>query len=330
MNSIKRLQEYNADTCIPLQRAWRLGEVKLEALTRLSYPGRPLPNQVLQGVNSIGYWDAQIPQNWGLGWHCNEGLELTFLETGSLSFAIERQQNALLHANDLTITRPWQKHKVGNPNIGAGRLYWIILDVDVRNPHQIWKWPDWIILSQKDIEELTAVLRQNEQPIWHVHPKICSCFQEIGRAVEEDKAGNYESQLIILINELLLNILYMFREGDILLDKALTGTMRSVELFLSELPSNLDKNWTLQSMAEQCSLGTTHFVQCCKKTTNMTPIQYLNYERLKVAAEMIEKQPAMNIRDIAYDCGFTSSQYFATTFKKQYGSSPKNFRERRL
>jgi AraC family L-rhamnose operon regulatory protein RhaS len=322
-----RFQEYEADTCLNLKKAWGLGEIELEALTRLSYPGRPMPAQMLKKVNSIGYWDAQTQQNWGLDWHRNEGLELTFLETGSLAFAMEGQQEISLRANDLTITRPWQMHKLGNPCVGVGRLYWIILDVDISQPHQMWRWPDWIILSQKDMEELTIILRQNEQPVWHGSQEMCNYFHRIGKAVKEDKEGDMESNLTILINELLLCILQMFRNGKILLDKGLVESMRSAELFLNELPIHLDREWTLESMAEYCGLGTTRFVHYCKKIKNMTPVHYLNYLRLRVAAEKLEKSPGMNISHIAYDCGFTSSQYFATTFKKHYGFTPKIFRE---
>jgi len=329
VNNSRVLQQYNQDSCIPLKEACRLGEIEFEALKRFSYPGYPMPNQMLPGVNSIGYWDALTEQKWGLDWHRNEGLELTFLETGSLFFSIGGQRSAVLRANDLTITRPWQLHKVGNPNVGIGRLYWLILDVNVRNSHQLWKWPDWIILSKKDVEDLTTVLRQNEQLVWHTNKKIQSCFREIGLIVKdsENEAKIYESQLIILINELLLNLLYAFRKEDALLDRKLTEGMRSAELFLSKLPSLLDRNWTLQSMAEQCSLGTTYFVHCCKKITNMTPMQYLNYHRLELAAEILTRHPEMSIADIAYDSGFTSSQYFATVFKKRYRTSPKSFRD---
>ena len=319
-------QQYKADTCIPLKKAWSLGEVKLEALVRRDYPGRAMPHQMLSGVNSIGYWDAQAQQNWGLDWHRNEGVELTFLETGTLAFSVEGQTETLLHANGLTITRPWQKHKVGNPNIGLGRLYWIILDVGVRRPHQPWKWPDWIILSKKDLDELTMILRQNEQPVWYAQQKTCEYFCEIGKAVKEDNAGECDSRLKILINELLLNILNMFRKKEVLLDKTLTESMRSTELFLTDLPDNLDKHWTLESMAKYCGLGTTSFVYYCKKITNKSPLQYLNYIRLKAAAKMLEEYPDLNIQHIAYDCGYTSSQYFATAFKKQYGKSPKDYR----
>lgn len=324
MNNL--IQTYKADTCVPLKIAWEHGEVALEALARLRYPGRAIPPGMLPGVNSIGYWDTQTPQSWGLGWHRNEGLELTFLETGSVAFAVEGQPDVYLHPNDLTITRPWQMHRVGNPTVGVGRLYWIILDVTVRQPHQAWHWPDWIILSQQDREELTTMLRQNEQPVWPTHREIGHYFQAIGKAVEEDKAGSSESRLAILINELLLALLHLLKQGNIALDETLTKSMRSAELFLAELPLHLDKDWTLQNMAAYCGLGTTRFVHYCKKITNRTPMQHLNHLRLQAAAEMLTQYPDMNIHHIAYDCGFTSSQYFATAFKKQYGSSPKSFK----
>lgn len=86
------LQKYEADTCIPLKKACDLGELELSALVRLDYPGRPIPAHMLKGVNSIGYWDADKQQNWGLDWHRNEGLEITYLETGSLDFETEGQK----------------------------------------------------------------------------------------------------------------------------------------------------------------------------------------------------------------------------------------------
>lgn len=323
-----KLNQYEADTCLPLKEAWKLGEIELEALTRLSYPGRVMPPQMLKGVNSLGYWNSINHQNWGLGWHRNEGLEITYLETGTLAFSVEGHKDNFLHANDLTITRPWQLHKVGNPTVGVGRLYWIIIDVNVSQPHQKWNWPDWIILSQRDLEELTTIMRQNEQPIWHTSQEVGGYFQEIGKKLKEDKAECNESKLAILINELLLSILQILRKGDILLNKSLMESMRSAEIFLVELPSYLERNWTLQSMAENCSLGTTRFVQFCKKITNMTPIQYLNFLRLKAAAELLGNNPRMDIQHIAYDCGFTSSQYFATIFKKLHGISPKDYRKK--
>ncbi len=269
-------RKYKADTCAPLKQAWKLGELDLVSLVRLDYPGKPMPEDMLKGVNSIGYWDAHMKQNWGLNWHRNEGIEITFLETGSLVFSTESLRNTTLMANGLTIMRPWQIHKLGNPNIDIGRLYWIILDVGVSQPHQKWRWPDWIVLSEKDLLDLTSMLRQNEQEIWYTNSKIADCFREIGRAVNGPNSKNFESELTILINNLLLNMLFLFRKGNIPLDKRLMESKRSVNIFLSELPAHLEDNWTLQSMAVHCDLGPTRFVHFCKTITNMTPLNYLN------------------------------------------------------
>jgi AraC family L-rhamnose operon regulatory protein RhaS len=53
------------------------GEVELVALAGSDYPGSPMPDNWLNGVGTIGYWDAPLPQSWGLDWHRNEGIEFT-------------------------------------------------------------------------------------------------------------------------------------------------------------------------------------------------------------------------------------------------------------
>jgi AraC family L-rhamnose operon regulatory protein RhaS len=124
-------REYLPDTCEPLKQAARNGRVQLVAMGQGSYPGLPLDNQDLLAVRSFGYWDAPQAQTWGLGWHRNEGIEFSMLARGSLTFSVD-ESNYHLRSRHLTITRPWQTHKVGDPHIGASRLYWLILDVGVR------------------------------------------------------------------------------------------------------------------------------------------------------------------------------------------------------
>jgi AraC family L-rhamnose operon regulatory protein RhaS len=126
-------ESYEADTCEPLVEAVDQGTVRLEALVRGHYPGRPLPPGALRGVQTIGFWDSNQQQEWGLPPHRNEGIELTFLERGNLAFGV-REQSFDLQPGSLTITRPWQEHQVGNPYIASGRLHWVIIDVGVRSP----------------------------------------------------------------------------------------------------------------------------------------------------------------------------------------------------
>ena len=77
---------YEPDSCLPLLRGVKEGKIHLQALARGHYPGKKLARNALQGIKSVGFWDANHPQDWGLDWHRNEGIELTFLESGSMSF----------------------------------------------------------------------------------------------------------------------------------------------------------------------------------------------------------------------------------------------------
>lgn len=316
---------YHADTCQPLRRAVGESKVDLEALARPGYPGRKLSPGTLPAISTVGYWDAAVRQDWGLDWHRNEGIEITFLETGQMPFAVDDEEY-LLHPDHLTVTRPWQPHRLGDPNIRVGRLHWIIIDVGVRRPHQSWRWPEWLTLTMSDLNELTTMLRQNEQHVWKTNSDVRRCFQQIGMAVSSNEEENNASWIRTYINELLLRLLDLFRDSAIPLDESLVGTRRTVELFLGDLSNHLDYDWSVEDMAAQCDLGVTRFVHYCKKIVNTTPARYLKRLRLEAAARRLVQAPKKSMTDIAFECGFSSSQYFATTFRKQYGHPPREHR----
>lgn len=322
---------YTADSCLLLEKAWMGNEIELVTLVRGSYPGTTLKSDEIPSVRSIGYWDSKIFQKWGLNWHKNEGIEICMLESGNITFVMHSEREGSgdvkyeLKPNDLTITRPWLSHKLGNPNIGPCRLSWLILDVNVRHPHQNWQWPEWIILNKADLEELTTILRQNESPVWKGNNELRSCFDKIGKIIL--KGGDFDSRLKILINNLLMLLLDLFRKGNVELNESLTESRRTVELFLKELGNCYAEPWTLVSMAEYCNLGKTQFSRYCNEITNCTPMTFLNNMRLNIAAKMLVENKEKSIIDIAFDVGFSSNQYFTTVFKNFYNKTPLRFRE---
>lgn len=314
---------FHADTCVPLVDAHQRSVVEFKALARHTYPGERLTKET-EGLNTIGYWNASYEQDWGLDWHRNEGVEFHFLESGSMPYAVENSEMEL-SAGDFTITRPWQQHKVGNPNVGVGKFYWIIIDVDVRRPHQKWEWPDWIVLSDEDLNRLTLSIRQNEQPVWKATSEIKDCFKKINGVLNSNN-NDSSSKLRIYINELLILILEMFDRGKLILNESLTDSLRSAKLFLDELSKDPSHKWTIEEMATSSGLGVTRFTHHCKQLTNLTPMQVLTKKRLDMACNMLLEQPDLSASDIAYNCGFSTSQYFTTVFKKHLKITPQKYR----
>lgn len=321
-------EKYKADNCGQLAQAAAENKIRVEVLSQGHYPGRPLGKGVLPGLKMAGYWDAEFDQDWGLPWHRNEGIEITFLERGGIEFSTDEEKHRL-RANEMTIVRPWQRHRVGDSGIRASRLHWVLIDIGVRRPHQPWRWPSWIVLSPTDLDELTKMLRQNEHPVWKATSDIRRCFQSIAKCIDADSQEGSISRLSLHLNELLLLVLGLLRERRVGLDVALTSTRRTVLLFLEDLsshPEHLSIEWTVTKMAEACDLGVTQFISHVKSLVGMTPMQYLVHCRLNRSAEILLRSPSLGITDTALECGFSSSQYFATVFARRFGCSPREYR----
>jgi AraC-like DNA-binding protein len=281
----------------------------------------------LPGLNSIGFWDGAGPQDWGLDAHRNEGIEIHFVETGNMVFMADDRRFDL-SAGDLTITRPWQLHQLGDPYIGPGRVHWLILDVGVRNLNDQWRWPSWVTLTPGDLAELTHKLRVNKMPVCKSNPEIARIFQQIAACVVQWKAPHSVSRMIASLNQLLVSFLDTpvtpkFGESS---DRS--SNRQVVELFLKSLqenPANCQDNRTLKEMAEHCGMGVTSFAKHTREIVNVGPMEYLKQCRLNHAAKQLREHPGASITDICFSNGFNSSQYFATCFRQQFKMSPSEF-----
>jgi AraC-like DNA-binding protein len=323
----ERRQRFGIDRCEPQTRAVREGKIEFHALTKGNYPGTPVPKNILPGLNSIGFWSAGGAQDWGEDPHRNEGIEIVFLETGSTVFSAG-EKNYELRAGNFVITRPWQPHKLGAPNIGPGRLHWLIIDVGVRRPHQNWAWPDWVVLTKGDLAELTRKLRHNENPVWMSTPAIAHSFRELAQSILKWEEAHAVSRLAVSLNQLLIGILDVFSKQKMAEDTRLISHRRTVELFLRDLEQrriDLSEPWTLERMAKQCGMGVTAFSKYTREIVNAGPMEFLNSCRLDWAMHKLKENGSESITEIAFGCSFNSSQYFATRFRQRFQAPPSQF-----
>ena len=318
------------DDCLPQRQAIDSGKVGFEAWSHGHYPGRTIPADELPGVPSLGYFDVIGAQDWGIPAHRNEGIEICYQQTGESLLTVDGAVHAMA-PNTLSLTRPWQLHSLGDPNLKSGRLFWIILDVGVSRPNQLWTLPSWCVLSPSDQKELIEKLRGNEHPVWRATPESGAVFSKIATALENDSPERGISRVRVSLNELLIELLDLLRAHNIQTDEALTTRRRVVQLFLEELKydeSLLAHPWTLERMAAHCGMRRTAFSENCRELINTSPMEALNRWRLAHAAGRLKSERRTPITAIALDSGFSSSQYFASKFKVRYGMSPRDWRIR--
>jgi len=90
-----------------------------------------------------------------------------------------------------------------------------------------------------------------------------------------------------------------------------------VEQFRDEL--------TLLEVAELVNMTRTSFCRFFKSQTGSTFTEYLNRIRIDFARKLL-RNTEMQIKEIGYECGFTSISYFNHTFKRITGTSPRLYR----
>lgn len=103
-----------------------------------------------------------------------------------------------------------------------------------------------------------------------------------------------------------------------------TKTILPIDLALSYIHSEYNKNLTVQEIADKINLERSYFSRQFKNQTGMSPVAYIQRYRLKRAAELMRltnAKPSV----AAYSVGYDDIFYFSKIFKRQFGVSPREY-----
>ncbi|MEA2012690.1 MAG: AraC family transcriptional regulator [Verrucomicrobiota bacterium] len=89
---------------------------------------------------------------------------------------------------------------------------------------------------------------------------------------------------------------------------------------------NIRKDISVADVAEYVNMSTARFSEKFKKETGLSPADSLSRMRCNKAKQMLSSS-RHSITDIAFQLGFSSSQYFASVFKKYTGKTLSEFRK---
>ena len=101
---------------------------------------------------------------------------------------------------------------------------------------------------------------------------------------------------------------------------------RRVCLAMNFISRNLDKELSLEEIAETASFSMFHFHRIFKAVVGETVSEFTRRLRIELAANRLISNHD-NITGIAIDCGFSSSQNFAKAFRQHFGMTPSAYRK---
>lgn len=96
------------------------------------------------------------------------------------------------------------------------------------------------------------------------------------------------------------------------------------------ISQNLERELSLEEVAEAASFSMFHFHRIFKAVVGETVAGFTRRLRLEMAANRLWANPVDDITTIAMDCGFSSSQNFAKAFRQQFEMTPSEFRKSKI
>ncbi len=99
---------------------------------------------------------------------------------------------------------------------------------------------------------------------------------------------------------------------------------RKLQQAIDYIQDNLAEDISLQAIATEVNMSRYHFCRLFKKSTGITPYQYLIESRIERAKELLLRKH-QSIMDVALQVGFSNQSHFTKHFKRLVGVTPKKF-----
>lgn len=260
-----------------------------------------------------------------LALHRNRGMELTFISRGRMEWVVDGRIE-VVRQGDIFFTLPWQVH--GSPVLQQpeNHAYHLLFKLpgEVNTPQRSFRFAPELGFSKTESQTLSRTFCQSRRHAWTAGPRIGSTFPWMVGAFESndplDHAKGWALLRVVLIE--LQGLMNAHQEVPL----TLLDSERRVATFLEQLRQSCGEEWSLAAMASACGVQRTRFANLVLKQTAFSPMAYLM--RLRVdKARILLRRIDLSITEIAMDCGFSSSQYFANVFRKCMGLSPTEYRE---
>lgn len=251
-------------------------------------------------------------------WHWHNDLEIIYIESGrltvqipSMSFTLQKGDCLAINSGILHSAKAAPKctlcSLVFDPLLLTGSADSVFAKKYITPLTTLHSFRAYLLDQKRNAEEAAAFL---------------AAFQ----ALSLDAPG-YE----FIVREKLSAFCFMLYKtyADALTDKTSLPDLDNMRLqkMLAYIEEHYAEQIVLEDIAGAADIGERECLRCFKRTIQLSPVQYTVKYRIMQGAALLKEHPADSVSEIALSCGFDSPSYFAKTFHKFLGCSPKEYRQ---
>lgn len=186
-----------------------------------------------------------------------------------------------------------------------------------------------LLQSSPDYAYIMQYVATEKRYIFHTDQIVFNAIQsKILRLLEELRSEKYgrEAQISICVNDLVLGINRLAHEQNTPKKKASEHQLyRQLEEYIED---HLTEDLSLENLSEVFYASKYHIAHVFKDNIGLSIHQYIMKKRLNLCKEAISG--GMSITEVYHLFGFGDYSSFYRAFKKEYGISPKDYRDMQI
>jgi len=272
----------------------------------------------LPGVFTLGRYQHAASHS-GLRPHSHrDAIEICFLERGEQTYRVGGRIYRL-RGNDQFFTLPGEVHDTANLPQERGILYWLILTLEA--PRK------FLGLAEPQASRLKRELRRMPTRHFRAHPDCARLLGEMTELLTKKRSSPESSPASLRplrLQSLLLQFLTLTVEASY---RGAHGSASPLmQRVLNYIEKHLDEPVHVPRLAEIARLSDSRFKTRFKREMGVPPAEFWLRQKIERATVLLKTR---NVTEVAHELGFSSSQYFATVFKRYTLASPSRFRTAR-
>ena len=161
------------------------------------------------------------------------------------------------------------------------------------------------------------------------YEKVFQLLDDIHRLAGEKSFG-YEMEILGRLQQIILSLIQESAHMTGTAEEEKTDPQLELQrVMVAFISRHYHEPVTLEEIAESASVSKSTCCRLFSKYLGQTPFDFLNSYRLEVSSNLLSTTKK-SVSEIAADCGFNNSSYFALMFQKRYGMKPTAYRKTNL
>lgn len=270
------------------------------------------PRTLVTGVLHAGWTRQRSAADRGLGPHDHgAAYEMCLILDGAVDWWVGDEVYELL-PGDVFITRPHERHGGVDAMLQPSELYWVGFTLTDDPPTA-----DLLPVEAHRFKRAFGGIRDRR---FSSDAAMTDSFARLIEAMRQ-RVGFAPIAARAAFVQLLLDTLCC-HETARLHRREVSTEMRQAMAWMLE---RLGDNFAMEEAARAVGLAISRFHERFAAEVGLSPGDWRTRQRMTQAKHLL-RNPRYTITDTAMRCGFSTSQYFATTFKRLVGKTPTAYR----